>query len=442
MPGRAHLRNPDPLARSHPPPPPLLLSCFFVSASGRRFFCAQRFLVVVLALVSCFSSRSRAAWGWTSARSGWAWIWGWTSGCSPRGAPAGWRRPRPRGRRRQGSSPVSGASRRSARRSRFSGASSRSARASSPTVRTRGLSRSPPLCVQFTRRGLLVCFFSPPRFADAVVRAPWPAVIDELKQEAAKRGGDAEAKADDGDKRKWMSTAQLWVDGDAKSDESDKEQRSEITSPEPKLLGGAPMPIRAVAAVPPLPPPFFRREDSSAGTGLSLVSPASKAPISPVAASDNASGRFCATMPPSGPGVNLHSEAQQQASRKARRCWSPELHQQFVAALHQLGGPQVATPKQIREVMQVDGLTNDEVKSHLQKYRLHNRRSPGAAPVSQPIMLVGGLWAPQEQSSSGSPQGPLQFSGSGVAISTATVGGGDSSSSDEDKSEGYSRKCV
>ena len=56
-------------------------------------------------------------------------------------------------------------------------------------------------------------------------------------------------------------------------------------------------------------------------------------------------------------------------------------------------------------------------------------------------MLVGGLWAPQEQSSSGSPQGPLQFSGSGVAISTATVGG-DSSSDEDDKSEGYSRKCV
>jgi len=271
-------------------------------------------------------------------------------------------------------------------------------------------------------------------------------VIDELKEEAAKRGGgDADAKADDGDKRKWMSTAQLWVDSEAKSDESDKEHQSEITSPEPKLLGGAPMPIRAVAAVPPLPPPFFRREDSSAGTCLSLVSPASKAPISPVATSDNASGRFCPTMPPSGSsGVTLHSQAQQQASRKARRCWSPELHRQFVAALHQLGGPQVATPKQIREVMQVDGLTNDEVKSHLQKYRLHNRRSPGVAPVSQPIMLVGGLWAPQEQSSSGSPQGPLQFSGSGVAISTATVGGDSSgSSSDEDdKSEGYSRKCV
>ncbi|PWZ52902.1 hypothetical protein Zm00014a_002957 [Zea mays] len=268
-------------------------------------------------------------------------------------------------------------------------------------------------------------------------------VIDELKDEAAKRGGDVEAKADDGDKRKWMSTAQLWLDSDAKSDESDKEQLSEITSPEPKLLGGAPMPIRAVAAVPPLPPPFFRREDSSAGSGLSLVPPAAKPPIPPMSASDNASGRFCATMPPSGSGANLHSQAQQQA-RKARRCWSPELHRLFVAALHQLGGPQVATPKQIREVMKVDGLTNDEVKSHLQKYRLHNRRSPGVvAPVSQSVMLAGGLWAPphQEQSSSqsGSPQGPLQFSGSGVA---ATVGGDSSSSDEDDKSEGYSRKYV
>lgn len=28
----------------------------------------------------------------------------------------------------------------------------------------------------------------------------------------------------------------------------------------------------------------------------------------------------------------------------------------------------VATPKQIRDIMQVDGLTNDEVKSHLQVY--------------------------------------------------------------------------
>ncbi|RCV40750.1 hypothetical protein SEVIR_9G078400v4 [Setaria viridis] len=278
-------------------------------------------------------------------------------------------------------------------------------------------------------------------------------VIEELKDEAAKRGEDLELemKADDGDKKKWMSTAQLWVDSDAKS-KSEKEKRSEMTSPEPKLLG-SPMPIRAVPAVAPPPPPCFRGDDNAASTvglpGLSLLPPAAKTSISPAPAVDehrqNATARFSAPMSPSGPALNLHAQTQQQQqqARKARRCWSPELHRQFVAALHQLGGPQVATPKQIREVMQVDGLTNDEVKSHLQKYRLHNRRSPGVAPVSQSIMLVGGLWVPQEQTSSqsGSPQGPLQFSGSGMAVSAATVGGDGSSSDEDDKSdESYSRK--
>ncbi|EPS60106.1 hypothetical protein M569_14698 [Genlisea aurea] len=62
-------------------------------------------------------------------------------------------------------------------------------------------------------------------------------------------------------------------------------------------------------------------------------------------------------------------------SKKRRRCWSPDLHRKFVSVLQQLGGAQVATPKQIRELMQVDGLTNDEVKSHLQKYRVHVRRT-------------------------------------------------------------------
>ncbi|GJN23212.1 hypothetical protein PR202_gb10840 [Eleusine coracana subsp. coracana] len=276
-------------------------------------------------------------------------------------------------------------------------------------------------------------------------------VIEELKEEAAKRGGDAVAKADDGDKRKWMSTAQLWVDSEAKSEESDKEQQSGITSPEPRLLGGAPMPLRAVAAVPPPPPPYFRTEEKVAGLpGLSVLSPNVNRPLSPVPAGDeqrqNMAARFAATMPPSGPSLSLHAQTQQQQqqqARKTRRCWSPELHRKFVDALHQLGGPQVATPKQIREVMQVDGLTNDEVKSHLQKYRLHNRRSPGATAVSQQIVLVGGLWVPKDQSSSqsGSPQGPLQLSGSGSG--TATVGGdssGSSSSDEDDKSEGYSRK--
>ncbi|KAJ0638003.1 putative transcription factor MYB-HB-like family [Helianthus annuus] len=87
-----------------------------------------------------------------------------------------------------------------------------------------------------------------------------------------------------------------------------------------------------------------------------------------------------------------------QSNRKARRCWSPELHRRFLHALQQLGGAHVATPKQIRELMKVDGLTNDEVKSHLQKYRLHTRRpSPTTHNNNQQtpqFVVVGGLWMP------------------------------------------------
>ncbi|KAI7744153.1 hypothetical protein M8C21_033354 [Ambrosia artemisiifolia] len=89
-----------------------------------------------------------------------------------------------------------------------------------------------------------------------------------------------------------------------------------------------------------------------------------------------------------------------QTHRKTRRCWSPDLHRRFVNALQMLGGSQVATPKQIRELMKVDGLTNDEVKSHLQKYRLHTRRpstSPQAAGTATPqLVVLGGIWVPPE----------------------------------------------
>ena len=36
----------------------------------------------------------------------------------------------------------------------------------------------------------------------------------------------------------------------------------------------------------------------------------------------------------------LLAQAQAQQQRKARRCWSPELHRRFVAALQRLGGAQ------------------------------------------------------------------------------------------------------
>ncbi|KAH0449392.1 hypothetical protein IEQ34_020084 [Dendrobium chrysotoxum] len=86
------------------------------------------------------------------------------------------------------------------------------------------------------------------------------------------------------------------------------------------------------------------------------------------------------------------------APRKQRRCWSPELHRKFLCALERLA----ATPKQIRELMKVERLTNDEVKSHLQKYRLHTtlpstkiQSSSYINPQIPPqLVLVGGIWVP------------------------------------------------
>uniref|UniRef100_A0A5B7B4E8 Putative transcription factor GLK2 n=1 Tax=Davidia involucrata TaxID=16924 RepID=A0A5B7B4E8_DAVIN len=100
-----------------------------------------------------------------------------------------------------------------------------------------------------------------------------------------------------------------------------------------------------------------------------------------------------------GGGESKKEEKEGQLDRKARRCWSPELHRRFLHALKQLGGCHVATPKQIRELMKVDGLTNDEVKSHLQKYRLHTRRpSPSIHnnhhPQAPQFVVVGGIWVP------------------------------------------------
>ncbi|KHG08713.1 Two-component response regulator ARR1 [Gossypium arboreum] len=94
----------------------------------------------------------------------------------------------------------------------------------------------------------------------------------------------------------------------------------------------------------------------------------------------------------------------------------------------QLGGSQVATPKQIKEVMQVDDLTNDEVKSHLQKYRLHIRKLPPSSTRNQ--------CSENMKSQSGSPQCPLTVSALAKGMSST---GGDSMDGEEDeKSDGLS----
>ena len=63
-------------------------------------------------------------------------------------------------------------------------------------------------------------------------------------------------------------------------------------------------------------------------------------------------------------------------SKKPRVVWSAELHQQFVNAVNQLGIDK-AVPKRILDLMNVQGLTRENVASHLQKYRLYLKRLQG-----------------------------------------------------------------
>ncbi|XP_048496008.1 protein PHR1-LIKE 2 isoform X3 [Beta vulgaris subsp. vulgaris] len=67
---------------------------------------------------------------------------------------------------------------------------------------------------------------------------------------------------------------------------------------------------------------------------------------------------------------------------KPRLRWTADLHERFVDAVTQLGGPNKATPKAIMRTMGVKGLTLFHLKSHLQKYRLGKQsgKDMGEAP--------------------------------------------------------------
>ncbi|KAL3646244.1 hypothetical protein CASFOL_011424 [Castilleja foliolosa] len=84
----------------------------------------------------------------------------------------------------------------------------------------------------------------------------------------------------------------------------------------------------------------------------------------------------------------------EQQKKKRRRCWSPSLHEPFVHAVNSLGGAEAATPKTILEIMRVEGLTSDEVKSHLQKYRLHTRR---LAKESSARLVMNSSWLANQE---------------------------------------------
>jgi SHAQKYF class myb-like DNA-binding protein len=109
-----------------------------------------------------------------------------------------------------------------------------------------------------------------------------------------------------------------------------------------------------------------------------------------------------------------------QSTKRPRVHWSSHMHSQFVAAVNKLGIDK-AVPKKILELMGVDGLTRENVASHLQKYRLYLKKASkidGGASVAavqaQPQPAVENHPAPNpatpaQQATSAAPQSEAQY---------------------------------
>ncbi|PUZ52811.1 hypothetical protein GQ55_5G003300 [Panicum hallii var. hallii] len=70
------------------------------------------------------------------------------------------------------------------------------------------------------------------------------------------------------------------------------------------------------------------------------------------------------------------SSAATNSSKRPRLVWTPQLHKRFVDVVAHLGIKN-AVPKTIMQLMNVEGLTRENVASHLQKYRLYVKRMQG-----------------------------------------------------------------
>ncbi|XP_065876126.1 transcription factor HHO5 [Euphorbia lathyris] len=283
---------------------------------------------------------------------------------------------------------------------------------------------------------------------------------EEIVSEKGNSGGDGDGKDEkvgndiSDDKKNWMSSVQLWNTNEFNSNSNKQDSKSETkqrseedddrsTCENPIQLGnncrskgGAFVPFnKSVSGF-----EGSEREEKevvSQVTGLSLRIPLPELGVScNLIPKTNVTNQIKIQNTP-------HQQQQQQyryrqppesPNKKQRRCWSPELHRRFVDALQQLGGSQAATPKQIRELMQVDGLTNDEVKSHLQKYRLHMRKHPTSSGQAN------GIWMGQEQQCKDpSKTSNLQYNspqhGCGLGRGTSSTGG---DAEGDEKSESHS----
>lgn len=180
-----------------------------------------------------------------------------------------------------------------------------------------------------------------------------------LKNSTSPEGTDEKAaNAAAGDKANWMTTAQLWSQGNNEAAMQQKLQQTanketEIgfsVSPNNKQMnnGGAFLPFSKDRNNGSCPSPTLAlaspdSDDMEENKSLEIVN-LGKCSNGPAATTEQGKSGGCgggggATPPPPQESQTVATTATQ-PHRKARRCWSPDLHRRFVNALQMLGGSQ------------------------------------------------------------------------------------------------------
>lgn len=128
-------------------------------------------------------------------------------------------------------------------------------------------------------------------------------------------------------------------------------------------------------------------------------------------------------------GTDDQSTSAAKTLKRPRLVWTPQLHKRFVDVVAHLGLKN-AVPKTIMQLMNVEGLTRENVASHLQKYRLYVKRMQGLSnegPSPSDHLFASTPLPPQsfnESSSAGNgiPNGSHSSVGNGSSTGNNHVG--------------------
>ena len=114
----------------------------------------------------------------------------------------------------------------------------------------------------------------------------------------------------------------------------------------------------------------FRGGRLAGPPGTNLAANAGGSMEAPAATGTSTAASANANRADADPGAEKKPSARAQGKQRLR--WTPQLHKRFVEAVSLLGGLDLATPKGIMQFMEVEGMSIQHVKSHLQKYRLQD----------------------------------------------------------------------